>query len=122
MSAIDALFMRAYHDEHYNCSHFTVEAYKILTGIDISDLLLGFMRSTHEREVFKNIRKNFRQVRDIKNKTLLCLMANNHEKHAGILHENKILHLRKDRVEYQNIVVASRFFKKVDFYECLRKK
>lgn len=119
--SFDALFLKEYDDKNYNCSHFVVDAYKEITGIDISDLLLGFMRPRHEREVFKNIRKNFRQVYDIKNKTLLCFMVKAHEKHAGILYQNKILHLRKGGVEYQNISVATRLFTKVNFYECLRK-
>lgn len=117
----DTLFLKEYDDKNYNCSHFVVDVYREITGIDISDLLLGFMRPKHERQVFKNIRKNFGQTSVIKNKTLLCLMSNNHEKHAGVFYKNKILHLRKNGVEYQNISVATRFFKKVNFYECLRR-
>jgi hypothetical protein len=67
--SFDALFLKEYDDKNYNCSHFVVDQYKEITGIDISDLFLGFMRSQQEREVFKNIRKNFRQVHDIKNKS-----------------------------------------------------
>lgn len=119
--SFDTLFLKEYDDKNYNCSHFVVDAYKHITGVDISDLLLGFMRPKHEREVFKNIRKNFMTVHDIKNKTLLCLMSNTHEKHAGVFYKNKILHLKRNGVEYQNVSVATLFFKKVGFYECLKK-
>jgi len=119
--SFDTLFLKEYNDENYNCSHFVVDAYKEITGIDISDLLLGFMCQRQDRKVFNSIRENFGQINVIKNKTLLCLMSNSHEKHAGVLYKNKILHLRKTGVEYQSIAIATRFFAKVDFYECLRK-
>lgn len=118
---LDRLFLKEYHEANYNCSHFVVDAYKEITGVDVSEFLLGFMHEKKDRRVFKNIKKSFEQVRDIKDKTLLCLMTNLHEKHAGVLYKNKIFHLKKNRVEYQCIEVASRFFTKVNFYECLKK-
>jgi hypothetical protein len=117
----EKLFLKTYHDKDYNCSHFVVDAYKEITGIDISDPLLGFMREKQDRKVFHSLRKNFGQVSVIKNKTLICLMSNNHDKHLGVFYKNKILHLRKNGVEYQAFSVATRFFKKVSFYQCLRK-
>jgi uncharacterized protein YycO len=117
----EKLFLKEYDDKNYNCSHFVVDAYREITGIDISDLLLGFMCERQDRKVFHSVRENFGQINVTKNKTLICLMSNNHEKHAGVFYKNKILHLRKNGVEYQTVSVATRFFKKVNFYECLRR-
>ena len=40
---IDALFHRRYDSDSYNCADFAAEAWKVITGQDISGDLRGFM-------------------------------------------------------------------------------
>lgn len=108
---LDDLFLKKYDINKYNCSHFVIDAFKIITGCDLSSVL-------NWQKIKAMPRKSFKLETEIKDKTLLCFMSNKHENHIGLLYKNKILHFRSGGAEYQPVNVATRYFKRIRFYSC----
>lgn len=117
---MDSLLLKKYDDANYNCSHFVVDAWKMITGIDISDLMLGFMAKKQDRKMFSITRRTFKEVDYKGGNPLLVLMSKPNYRHIGVLYNRKVLHIQKTGVEYLNIDIASRGFNSVRFFKCLR--
>ena len=100
----------AKYGDNYHCEHFTVDALRFLTGVDISHLMY-----TGDGALPLNV-KQFTKVQKPTQYTLV-LMRDNHKAHIGIWYNNAVLHLGHEGVVLQTLAIAMRGFKRVSFYE-----
>lgn len=102
--------MRIEYSDNYHCEHFTIDAYRFLTGNDISEYLLS-----GDYALPINLR-NFTKLAEPKQHCIV-LMRDTDKAHIGVWHDNAVLHLGDNGVVSQPLIIAQRGFKRVNFYE-----
>jgi hypothetical protein len=117
--SIDPLFRRKYDATSYNCAHFAIEAWQVLTGQDISVEFASFLLPPDQRTVEIEYRRVFRPTKPGKTPCLVLMRNPEIAPHAGVYYDRRILHITKDRVEFQPPAVACLGFKDVRCYKCL---
>lgn len=100
------------YSDKYHCEHFTIDAYRFLTDLDISQKLL-----TGNTAGVTNMR-NFKQISQ-PTEYCLVLFRGYNQAHIGLWHDNKVLHLDRRGVVMQSLDAAKTGFKRVVFYEVI---
>ncbi|MDL2286226.1 hypothetical protein LJC24_02140 [Desulfococcaceae bacterium OttesenSCG-928-F15] len=116
----DDLFRREYDAEHYNCLHFTIEAWQALFGIDLSFMLEAFVREGRKYSLNRAARlKKFRPIQEPVS-PCLCLMRGlvADETHIASFLDGRILHITEwQGVQYLPQEVVLNTYRRVQFYE-----
>lgn len=118
----DALFYREYDYGRYNCLHFTIEAWQMLFGVDLSILAQVFVQEGREYRMGGLSRcRMFRRLRNPES-PCLCHMRGvaSDETHMATFLDGRVLHINELGVQYFPPEVIFPQFKKVLFYEYRR--
>ena len=114
-----SLFDRTYHVDHYNCTHFVIEAWRVLFDEDISDRFDGVAQAFNADKKIK--RSSMRLLREIEKPTddrhcIVCFQRNTHAPHVGIFFGQKVLHITEGGVQYLELHKVAPMFQRVSFY------
>ena len=116
--SFDALFFREYDHETCNCLHFTVDAWRVLFGIDLSFLTQAYAREGDavlsdflKSKVFERIPHPVSPC--------LCLLRGlvADQTHIATFLDGRVLHISEVGVQYLPPEVVFPLYKKVLFYE-----
>lgn len=112
--SIDKFFHRRY-APNYNCASFVIEVWKHLTGDDIGDELFLNIQ-TIERTPLVRVRKRFKLLSKPTKLCVVMMQGIQDAAHVGIVLNDRVFHIRRTRVEYQPIDVATIGYSRVRFY------
>ena len=101
---------KQYDKDRYCCEHFAVDAYKLLTGKDVSQALLknGLFHPSNLR--------NFKPLKTPKDFCFVLFRAHK-TAHVGIMLNNRVLHLSDFGMVCQPLSYVAMGYSKVIFYE-----
>lgn len=117
---IDAhLLDREYDDDAYNCAHFAVDAWKHLTGGDISTHMEGFTRDRNSRSALSGLRRLFAPLASPVSPCVALYHQPTAAPHVGMYWRDKVLHITRAGVLWQRPEIAALGFTRVRYYKCL---
>lgn len=116
--SIDHLFNRVYDINTYNCVHFLCEAWKHVTGQNLSHRLEGFLQPASARVFKKSEIKQLTKLEGPADPCIVVLHKPRHSPHVGMFLRGKVLHISALGVQYQPLHVVQIGFNRVSFYQC----
>ena len=117
MPSVDALLGKIHRGESYQCGHFVRDAWKHLTGDDLSDEFEGFLLPVGERTALKGVKARFKRVSRPVRPCVAVFRRLSGRPHVGMWYKGKILELSQSGAAYVPLHVVSRRFTSVRFYE-----
>lgn len=118
MISVDRYFSRTYNRKSYNCAHLVCEAWKDMTGQDISGALRGFLNGRGEGRAILNDLRRFKRLTEPQSPCIVLFHATKQAPHVGIYIRGRVLHIQSRGVEFQPLDVVSLGFKRTGFYLC----
>lgn len=109
-------FLNRMPSKTYNCLDFVREAWLDMTGDDISERLPGLTVAFAERRGSADRVKGFQRLEQPSNPCIAVFQRKNTTPHMGIYLNGRILHLHGNGVEFQPLVVARQYFRRVAYY------
>lgn len=86
-----------YHDNDYNCLHFSVDLYRDITGKDMGIYVDDLMTGRDKRKIDIAKLKRFKPLNAPVDPCLALMHGK--ELHAGIYHQAKIIHITETGVQ-----------------------
>ena len=116
--SIDQFFQRTYNANTYNCAHFVSEVWEYLTGVDIREIMQGFLLPAKDRYVNLSIRKAFKRIRRPAHISIVLMRRPKAAPHVGIFYKGKVFQIERTGVSLMPLDIATMGFNKVSFYQC----
>ena len=114
----DALFVREYDRNKYNCAHLVADAWQLATGKPLPASYGLFTRPVGERRADTALRADFLRL-DAPSPPCIVLMTRpRFHPHVGLFWAGKVLHITEQGVAFQPLDVVSVGFTKIRFYQC----
>ncbi|MEC7118978.1 MAG: hypothetical protein VXW65_03615 [Pseudomonadota bacterium] len=114
---IDPLFDRVYHKQRYNCVHFLCDAWKLVTGDDLSARSAGVMRAVSDgKGLQRDDTRAFERLPKPESPCIVLMHGRNKSPHVGLFYRHKVLHITEQGVQYMPLAIASIGFDRVRFY------
>lgn len=110
--SFDHLLGKVYDRESYNCAHLVADAWKIETGEDITNAVVGFLEPRREAT-------GLRQFRRLDKPQSPCIVMMRHgiaRPHVAIFVRGKILQIRESGVSMLPPEVATLGYTKIRYY------
>lgn len=103
---LDSLLDRVW-KKGYTCNEFAIDAYKLITGVNIQSKLMAQLNGGDE----------FIELEYAKTPCIVFMSNSNKESsHIGIFYNEKILHLTTRGVQFAPLELIEIYFKNVSFY------
>lgn len=116
--AIQELFSRTYDVNEYNCTHFVIEAWRILFGEDISEKFEGVAQAFNaDKRIKKSSMQLFKQLDRPKQRCIVCFQKPYTAPHVGVFYCDKVLHITENGVQFLELHKILPHFERVSFYE-----
>jgi len=119
--SIDKYFERTYNRKRYNCAHLVCEVWKDITGEDLSQQMRGFFAGSGETTAIIGDLRNFQKLLKPVSPCIVLFQSPRMSPHVGMFIRGRVLHIQQRGVEYQPLDVVSMNFKRVSFYQWLKK-
>lgn len=110
------LMQKRYDAHNYNCGHFVVDAWRVMTGVDLSARLAGFMLPLDSVNIRQCAVSTFKRLRQPTNPCIVGMRNRFGENHIGVYTGRKVLHITQTFPEFTPIEVASRTFRRITYY------
>jgi hypothetical protein len=117
--SIDPLLGKTYDHKKYNCAHFAVDVWRIITGDDISHALGSFLDDPRVRSTPRENRHMFRRSDQPCDPCLVLMRNKRSQPHVGVYHDGRVAQLTEIGAENTTMEVATRGYNYVRFYRCL---
>ena len=111
------LMSKRYDAHNYHCGHFTVDAWEMVTGEDASAKLAGLLVPLDCVKVAKCTMSKCHELRAPKSPCFAVMTNALGDRHLGVFLDGRILHITETYPEMTKLNLATRMFKKVQFYE-----
>jgi hypothetical protein len=116
--SVDKYFNREYDVKKYNCAHLVCEAWKDLTGFDLVGVLGGFLSGAKDRKTILSDLRKMQPLDKVTDPCIVLMQQGRNAPHIGLYVRGRVLHIRKEGVEFQPLDVATMGFPRVRFYTC----
>lgn len=110
--SIDKFFNRVYSAD-YNCLAFVREVWQDMTGVDVLKRLPWLLDG--KREGLGGI-NGFRRLESPVSPCIAVFQRKGATPHVGIFLDGRILHIHERGVEFQPLIVAKTYFRRVQYY------
>ena len=118
MSGLDDLYDKTYHARDYNCAHFVCDAWMILTGRDITEIMEGFLLTA--RTARQSLRRDLKILRLPESPCIALMTSHVADPHVGLYLNRKIIDITTAGVRMTPVDVASVLHQRIGYYTCRR--
>jgi len=118
MNTLDSLMGKVYDKNKYNCAHFTIDVWKVITGEDITEAFKGLLEPLKYNKATMSLREGFKRLKEPVNPCIVLMNRKGSTPHVGVWYNGKVLHLTESGAIYAPLDVAMLGFKQRRFYKC----
>lgn len=118
MISWDSLLAKKYDKNRYNCAHFTIDAWKLITGEDVSEAFKGLLAPVKDNKASMSLRSGFKRLQEPVSPCIVLFNSKGKTPHVGVFYQGKVFHLREQGAIYCPLDVAMIGFKQRRFYTC----
>ena len=118
MISWDTLLAKKYDKNTYNCAHFTIDAWKLLTGKDITEAFKGLLAPLKDNKASMSLRSGFKRLQEPISPCIVLMNRKGNTPHVGVWYNGKVLHLQESGAIYSPLSIAMLGFKQRRFYTC----
>lgn len=116
---IDRYLDRRYHPKTYNCAHFVCDVWQDLKGIELAELMKGFLCGRSERKGnYPLLKKHIAFIDKPETVCVVLMQSPRVPPHVGIWLNGKVLQLTRRGVNYLPLEAATIGYKKIRYFTC----
>ena len=111
---LDELWLKKYDQKLYNCSHFCRDAWLMLTGADISDMV-GAWNSGSLAEAMRS-REDLRRLESPGDRCIVMCQKPGKPPHVGVYVEGRVFHMTPDGPKMHDLSFIKSSYNSVKYY------
>jgi hypothetical protein len=116
IASTDAYLDRRYDRANYNCLHFARDVWYDLTGVDVTERLIGVLGSPDKRHTKPSHLRGWTKHKEPVDPCVVIFSRTRSQPHMGIYFRGSVLHLHERGVSFQPVDIAARGFDTVRYY------